>query len=258
MKTNTLKFYFILMIVLLSGCTKEGLSQKEIEKYLGGTWQIETQNGIEQTTDALVVLTYDMSSRKEKSTFLTDKITGRPESAHNMLSFTLNGDEITMEGTGADGKECKKIYKITYIDEDRYVIDVQQIIIDGVDINIKATEVYKRVKKDYSTDILGTWSGVTAANPAYGDENHIWEYLPDGNYYYYEKHGDEWEPKASHYCKYVVHGTWLVSYWHNIGEGEVPCAECWNIDYIENGKMKWSRISAAGESSSFQFNRTEK
>ena len=124
MKTNTLKFYFILMIVLLSGCTKEGLSQKEIEKYLGGTWQIETQNGIEQTTDALVVLTYDMSSRKEKSTFLTDKITGRPESAHNMLSFTLNGDEITMEGTGADGKECKKIYKITYIDEDRYVIDV--------------------------------------------------------------------------------------------------------------------------------------
>lgn len=33
-------------------------------------------------------------------------------------------------------------------------------------------------------------------------------------------------------------GTWLATYWQNLSEGEIPCAECWNIDSIENGKMK--------------------
>lgn len=105
-------------------------------------------------------------------------------------------------------------------------------------------ERFKKITKDYSKDIIGTWEGqVTSGQSDFDDgKRHRWEYKADGTYVYYTLEDDgQWVKYDNIYANYFVDGVLLCSRWKNNGE-DTENREWWEIETIANGVMKWTAI----------------
>ena len=111
---------------------------------------------------------------------------------------------------------------------------------------------YERITKDYQEAILGTWEGkVTSAEYEHGDDKlHRWEYKADGTYTYYNEDGGQWVAIDNVLDDYFVDGILLCTRWKETADSEEQ-VECWEIESIENGVMKWTALREREDGSTY-------
>lgn len=240
--------------LLFTSCNKDDDSPSTNE-LLQGKWRMVMFDNHPCPTNNMEVLTFDngtliTSASKEGEKSIWE--------AKRRSYYKLNGNEIefvhqdgdeTQDGAGnkpagAPDKPADdgtggldKTRKIEFISADSLVISQA-----GPADKPAVQNVYKKINKDYSSDIIGMWEGVKlTGEETYGDINHHWEYKADGTYVYYVKNDqDEWVPKEQPTADYFVDGDWLATSWSDVSGKNYH--EWWVIDSIKNGKMYWSAI----------------
>lgn len=117
----------------------------------------------------------------------------------------------------------------------------------------------RRLHKDYSTLLLGTWEE-KCITPGEPDEVHRWRYLPDGSYAYLSRNEQgNWDEKADNGGTYTLYGDLLVTSWYNdAGTGtKGKNCELWNLTIAE-GKMSWQATRKEGKTIEFAMAKVDK
>ena len=126
---------------------------------------------------------------------------------------------------------------------------------DGQQIDIDSRrEVFTRVTRDYSNDVLGTWEGSIQQGQSVYDDNltHRWEFKADGTYVYYCCDEGQWTVSADTKNEYFVDGTLICTRWTDpVNYPGQELREWWEITSIENGVMTWKAVRTRQDGTTF-------
>lgn len=141
------------------------------------------------------------------------------------------------------------IYAIT---DNHFVRHDFKISNESKEVETNKTFIQKKITADYSNDIIGLWEGVEmTGDETYGNAEARIAYHADGTYTYYKKENGEWQPLEDVFDEWNVDGDWLATRWQNQGS-DVMNYEWWDIDYIKDGKMKWSALREKEDGTRFK------
>lgn len=225
-----------LMVMLQAAC-KEQLDrveeippiQKEVELNMVGKWQVVSEDGFPILTDDKYVVTYQTGwkSYRSQSTMSLSKTW----LSHSEFSCAVYGNTIT-----------EKLGNLTYV-SDVVQITPQELqtvtsLKDGEKDKGFHRYVFRKVKQDYTSAIVGLWEGKFALPGIPDSTDHRWEFRKDGSFVYYNHDMtlNEWVVNPDKSAMYVLDGTWLALKRKDPKMGEVR--ECWDI-MIENDQMYW-------------------
>lgn len=164
------------------------------------------------------------------------------------MDVTIEGNHITMKTTYDDGKKVVTELDVTTISATGMEYQTVTHIIqpDGQQIDIDSRrEVFTRVTRDYSNDVLGTWEGSIQQGQSVYDDNltHRWEFKADGTYVYYCCDEGQWTVSADTKNEYFVDGTLICTRWTDpVNYPGQELREWWEITSIENGVMTWKAL----------------
>ena len=164
------------------------------------------------------------------------------------MDVTIEGNHITMKTTYDDGKKVVTELDVTTISASGMEYQTVTHIIqpDGQQIDIDSRrEVFTRVTRDYSNDVLGTWEGSIQQGQSVYDDNltHRWEFKADGTYVYYCCDEGQWQVSADTKNEYFVDGTLICTRWTDpVNYPGQELREWWEITSIENGVMTWKAL----------------
>lgn len=164
------------------------------------------------------------------------------------MDVTIEGNHITMKTTYDDGKRVVTELDVTTISATGMEYQTVTHIIqpDGQQIDIDSRrEVFTRVTRDYSNDVLGTWEGSIQQGQSVYDDNltHRWEFKADGTYVYYCCDEGQWTVSADTKNEYFVDGTLICTRWTDpVNYPGQELREWWEITSIENGVMTWKAL----------------
>ena len=238
---------FAFVVLLICSCKDNNvrnLSEKAI-----GKWIAVERNDAPLLTNMSHVLTFESPKEAYTTTSWIELI----ERDDNPSLSKRGNSEVVIKG--------RKIIKtirvnphITVIDEmkvtsitenDMYGISEVKTYIDGAKVmTTKYTARYTKVTANYEQAILGLWEGqvISEMGTDFGDsERHRWEFLPDGNYRFYNWDDGQWK-ENDEFAQYVIDGTMICCRWKNLGESQDEHREWWVISSCENGVMEWSAI----------------
>jgi hypothetical protein len=228
-------------------------TQAEVEQFILGKWMASEINGEEALTNVKSV--YDFESLNKA--FISASLNANPElptvwNDKTELNVFIVDNHITLAGPKDEKTNMLEELIVSYI-----TADVMQCVIIHSEINGEDVVTFpalfctfKKVDKDYSQAIIGTWEGqVTSEQDTFGDGLlHRWEYKADGTYVYYVKDGDNWVPSTNTLNEYFVAGKLLCSRWINAG---TEYREWWEIESIEDGMMKWTAMRQNADGTTF-------
>ena len=267
---KNLSIAMLMAAVLFTACTNEDNPVTPIDNLaekIIGSW-------IHTATDG----TYTPTNRKSIHTFVktgsglkmynTIAITGDNDPwwvYQQEMDVTIEGNHITMETTYDDGKKVVTELDVTKISasEMEYQTITHIIQPDGQQIDIDSRkELFTRVTKDYTDDVLGTWEGsIQEGQSAYDDNlEHRWEFKADGTYVYYCCDEGQWKVSANTKNEYFVDGTLICTRWTDpVNYPGQELREWWEITSIENGVMTWKalREEADGTRHTIEFKMTK-
>lgn len=219
-------------------------TQAEIEKAIIGKWMSAEKNGEPFLTDDKGVYTFLSTT----SAYMSASVKGKPglgDLWHDFTELDVNiKDNVIMLTHKLDEHKTMAIkMTVTSIDDEKMHADVYAALtVDGTVVGtVKDHILYEKVKVNYRTPILGLWEGrrITGGTTEY----HRWEYLEDGNYYFYLKKGEgQWVRMEDEISEYFVDGRLLCTRWKNAGEGTQENREWWEIRSIENDAMIWTAL----------------
>lgn len=222
-----------------------GPSESIIKEKIVGKWKAVTQDGLELTTNGRTVLTFNTDGTRTVSKSYYDT---------NTESYIWRNKQT---GTYAiEGNQLK-----SYLDEaDLY--DVVIYDIDAISDNKMSMTMenfrpgrkfeYKRITADYSADLIGLWEVTEmTGEDAYNDDNARLAFMPDGTYRYYRKNdAGEWQVVSTRDVEeYNIDGDLMAIRWQNTGTE--MSYECWDIDEIKDGQMKWSALRERADGTRF-------
>ena len=219
-------------------------TQAEIEKAIIGKWMSAEKNGEPFLTDDKGVYTFLSTT----SAYMSASVKGKPGLGDLWHDFTeldvnIQGNVILLTHKLDEHKTMAIEMTVTSIDDEKMHADVYAALtVDGTVVGtVKDHILYEKVKVNYRTPILGLWEGrrITGGTTEY----HRWEYLEDGNYYFYLKKGEgQWVKMEDEFSEYFVDGRLLCTRWKNAGEGTQENREWWEIRSIENDAMIWTAL----------------
>ena len=220
-------------------------TQEEVEQNIIGKWMISEIDGEDAVTNLKTV--YDFESLTK--VYMSASLNSQPEMQSFWkekfeLTAVIDDNHIALAGQKDDKTAVLDEFIVSYI-----TADVMQCVLLHSEIN-EAGEMttapymfctFKKVDKDFSQTILGTWEGqATSDEGTYGDgKQHRWEYKADGTYVYYVKDGDDWVPSTNTLNEYFVAGNLLCTRWI---DNEIEYREWWEIESIKDGVMKWKAL----------------
>ncbi len=218
-------------------------TQEEVEKFIQGKWMTTVINGKEVLTDQIV---YEFESLTKA--YVSASVSSSTE----------------LPAIWSNRAECKAVitdnYIMIYTHPDEHKIGIDELII--TDITAEAMQCYivhydvidgavvtsqslsytfKKVDKDYSEAVIGTWEGKNASvqDANSQEQMHRLELKADGTYVYYNEDGESWTPSGDTLNEYFVVGNLLCMRWINEG---TEYREWWEIESIEDGVMKCKAI----------------
>lgn len=211
--------------------------QLEVEEKLAGKWEVATVDEIPVLTNEKSVVTYEEGWKSFRS--LSDKKMSTDWLVKSAFTCGIYGNDITEK---MDGKISDTI---------KFVTTVDKITYSEINATIRRTYnhgsedshryVLRKIKDDFSTDIIGLWEG-KAALPGFPDSSvHRWEYRLDGTFSYYDRDtvADTWVLNKDQITSYNVDGKWLAM--RRITADSLEIRECWDIS-VEDDKMYWSAL----------------
>ena len=230
-------------------------TQAEVEQNIIGRWMTTTMDFQNIPTNNKIVFEFEsltkaylnasLNSKPEIATFWNDK---------TEFAVMIEDNHIVLVGQKDEHTAMLDDFIVSYI-----TADVMQCVITHSEINgegevvVKAPAVFctfKKVDKDFSQTILGTWEGqATSDEGTYGDgKQHRWEYKADGTFVYYVKDGDDWVPSTNTLNEYFVAGNLLCTRWI---DNDIEYREWWEIESIENDVMKWKALRQKEDGTTF-------
>jgi hypothetical protein len=229
-------------------------TQAEVEQFILGKWMISEIDGEDAVTNLKTV--YDFESLTK--VYMSASLNSQPEMQSFWkekfeLTAVIDDNHIALAGQKDDKTAVLDEFIVSYI-----TADVMQCVLLHSEIN-EAGEMttapymfctFKKVDKDFSQTILGTWEGqATSDEGTYGDgKQHRWEYKADGTFVYYVKDGDDWVPSTNTLNEYFVAGNLLCTRWI---DNEIEYREWWEIESIENDVMKWKALRQKEDGTTF-------
>ena len=229
-------------------------TQAEVEQFILGKWLTTEINGEEALTNVKPV--YDFESLNKA--YISASLNSNPElpiiwKDKTEVNVFIVDNHIALAGQKDEKTNMLEELIVSYI-----TADVMQCVLIHSEINENGDMVtfptlfctFKKVDKDYSEAIIGTWEGqVTSEQDTYGDGLlHRWEYKADGTYVYYVKDGDNWVPSANTLNEYFVASKLLCMRWINADQ---ELREWWEIESIEDGVMKWKALRQNADGTTF-------
>ena len=229
-------------------------TKAEVEQFILGKWMISEIDGEDVVTNLKTVYDFESLTKVYMSASL-NFIPELPTIWNNKieLSVALVDNHIALAGQKDDKTAVIEEFIVSYI-----TADVMQCVLLHSEINGEGEVVtvpgvfctFKKVDKDFSQTILGTWEGqATSDEGTYGDgKQHRWEYKADGTFVYYVKDGDDWVPSTNTLNEYFVAGNLLCTRWI---DNEIEYLEWWEIESIENDVMKWKALRQKEDGTTF-------
>lgn len=256
--TRTLAFAMVLCSTgVFTACSNDDDKEspdKPLSEKLLGKWMILELKGQPCPTNLKAVITF--LSPTEAYGSLSDFFTPSWNS-HATAKVVIDGTKVELTA-----KEDEHITHITKVnisritDTDMWLSSDWAAYSDGKEIIHEAydNERYERITNDYAKDVIGTWEGkVTSDKDEHTDgELHRWEYKADGTYVYYSMVNGEWTSSNDNLSNYFVDGTLLCTRWQKTPDSE-EIREWWEIESIQNGKMKWKALRQPDLESDYTF-----
>lgn len=249
-----------LAAMTLASCTEKENNEEgaNLAEQMIGKWMLTQFNGNTLPTNGQMVYTFESETEGYLSASRVDYSDTHPMWSNHLPSDVLvEGNDILMNGYLNKTTSFTAKLGVTSISstemhaESEYsVYHNGQLLLSNIGVTL-----WTKVKKDYSTDIIGTWEGHVTNNEGseFDDgELHRWEYFADGTYIYYHLDADSnWTPQASEFSEYFVDGVLLCTRWKNSGEGEEEHREWWEISSITNGVMNWTALRLREDGTSY-------
>lgn len=237
--------FAISLCLVLPSCKDDTavLKDKSIKSMIPGVWRVESVGGTPVLTDETMVLEFHNEGQVE-------------------CAFAENPKKVNVE-------EWLRLDAVPYtVKRHKLHVDfVSDPLHIGKDFTVEKLTPYhmtlgsehgslelKRVFHDYQASVLGLWAGMEMEGATYSDADHLWSYLPDGNYGFFMKN-DRGIWYKSHDLKsdYRVRGDVLFTHWTN-PDGE-DFVENWIVDGIRDGYMKWTALRDGGVRNEFLMER---
>ena len=218
-------------------------TQEEVEKFIRGKWMTTVINGKEVLTDQIVYefesltkayVSASVSSSTELPSIWSKRAECKAVITDNYIMIYTHPDEHKI------GIDELIITDITAETMQCYIVHYD--VIDGAVVTSQSLSyTFKKVDKDYSEAVIGTWEGKNASvqDANSQEQMHRLELKADGTYVYYNEDGDSWKPSGDTLNEYFVVGNLLCMRWINEG---TEYRECWEIESIEDGVMKCKAI----------------
>ena len=223
-----------------------------------GKWIIAERNGQPETTNKKQVFNFTSATKVFVSLSIAAK-PGMPSSWLDNLEseVAINGNMVTITGHPDEATTILDENEITNINDNEFTTKRKLTMTKNgeVTFSVEMTLRFVKVNADYSADIIGMWEGYSTgdAGSEFDDgENHRWEFMTDGNFYYfYKKEDGLWQMSDDDYSNYFVAGNLLCTRWKNDGAGNEEHREWWEIESIENGVMKWKALRQREDGSTY-------
>ena len=214
-----------------------------------GTWKQITVNDEPCLTDLRSIKTFYANGTETVSNSKYSESKGvwmwQNKEPYN---YTIEGNQIHENST---------VFSIAFTttilgSRDNWIEYVETDDTEGFIGDRRSSGVIARVDDNsFLYDIIGTWDGTDmTGQETYGDANHRISFMADGEYIYFNRVDGEWEISANEDNEYNVHGDWLATRWRPEAGADFNC-ECWDIDYIKDGVMKWSALRETEEGERF-------
>ena len=252
--TRTLVFTVVLCgASLFTACSNDdnpSSPTKSLSDQLLGKWMISDLDDQPCPTNLKAVITF--LSPTEAYGSLSD-FYSESWNSHSSATVVIDGNKVTL--TAKENEHITHVTKVDIFritDTDMWLGSDWRVYKDGEEIGgeIWEDEHYERITNDYEKDIIGTWEGkVTSTEDDHTDgELHRWEYKADGTYVYYSMVDGNWKAGTDYLSDYFVDGTLLCTRWKKTVDSE-EIREWWEIESIQNGKMKWKALRMRGNGS---------
>ena len=237
---------------LMTACTSNddnpampnGPSESVIKEKIIGKWKVVTQDGEERVTNRQAIMTFFADGTMTYSrSYYSDYWGLQIWDNKAPFTYTISGNTIKRNGLEDNGKIRDTFYDVSAISDKEMQMVLTGYIMEGQSYSRHQVNQYQRVTADYSSDIIGTWEGVEmTGDETYGNTEARITYTAYGNYLYNKKNSEgKWEMVTSHdESEYFVDGDLLTMRWQEVG-AEMNY-ECWDIDEIKDGQMKWSAL----------------
>lgn len=233
-------------------------TRDEVNTMLPGKWMAVKENGAEVFTNKRSVHTFDNNGNVFYT--IADTTFSKTE-WHNklQLKYSLTGNYLVESGKDNTGALVQWRSSITALNNTSIRVIAYSSSRDGKAVDPQRMLELVKVNEDFSEAIQGKWYGI-AGSGAYGDYHHIWEYLNDGTYYYYNDSSatpgvEDWKRQGFGQPNdglYGVDGNWLVTSWENNGQ----FFEWWDIEIKKEGEetiMEWSGYRENGDRNTFKM-----
>ena len=222
-----------------------------------GKWMCTIVDDQHAVTNYYYVLTF-VSPTKVYRSFSPVKFRemGNIWENHAECNAEILGNGMTITANYGNDLKAESEYILQIMTETEMVLVAKHnITYNGQPVELPAHnyERFKKITKDYSQDIIGTWEGkVISEESDYDDgQPHRWEFKTDGTYVYYIQNADgQWEAYDNTFAQFFVDGVLLCFRWKNNGE-DTEQREWWEIESILNGVMKWTAVRRHDDGSTY-------
>lgn len=220
--------------MFLGSCSKDdsdpkALTQQQVETNIIGKWKYVKKSGEQVATEDRFVVT---CSADGKCTYTAAKL--NPDGIFGWDSKT-NGT-YSVAGTDVHwgvGNAYTYDWKVIEIDASMLLVKNEGAV--------SYIDEYKKVAKDYSQDIVGSWESIeyNDGDMEGRDTRFRIEFHADGTFIYYSYKNGEWIKSVSTDNDYIIDGDWIAMRWSDDNLISFMI-EAWDIKEVNDGTMKWT------------------
>lgn len=212
--------------------------QYEVEQNMEGKWSVASKDAAPVPTNDKFIVTYEKSWKSYRSQ-------SNPSSSMNWMN------KAPFSCSVYDNQITEKSGNLTYLTTVKEIAprEIHALVAEsnGEQSASSHLYVYRRVEKDFSSDVIGLWEGKQATPGIPDSTDHRWEFRADGTFVFYnlDVESGAWMANPDKSANYVVDGNWMALRREDPAIGEIR--ECWDVS-VENGQMYWIalRVDALG------------
>jgi len=244
-------FASLIIISVFISCKNEPDYAEEIK----GKWMCNEIDYLIQPTNETFVL--DFLSNGTESISQGETLTnnlGKSWSKNSNFTYSVNEDEILIEGDNLTGEHLDISLKIESLTANKFVYTENHVKVNNVDITTDKTYILRRCIEDYANQIIGTWQG----RKFFSDDSStnfyfMINYKSDNSFDYYLKVNDTWE-LADITGTYFLNGNLLtMNFLDNSISENNHSYECWLIDEVTTAQITcWQYNRMPGSDNNLQ------
>ncbi|MDL2221521.1 hypothetical protein LJC35_03085 [Parabacteroides sp. OttesenSCG-928-N08] len=242
----------------LTSCDKYSVNYDIYKQTIVGTWIAVDVDGEEVETDKIFINVFNSNGTSQYAS-IDEVANGKEWLVVDGEKYRLDND-ILFEETEYRGTKLTMKSSIRIEGDYMYVQEIETTA-DGVKYPANGHFTMKRVTNDLKNQLVGIWKGNEITEGVAPSKDKYWEFLPNGNYYYYyfDEATQKYVRKADNDGKFFLYGDFLASNYSNdlLSGAQGRTSECWKL-YFNNDGMSWTGKRAGGKKAAFYMKKVNK